>query len=801
MIRALRTAALFALAMSSVGVSATPESELAERLLQAAGAFAQSPQLVSAAEATSEAAMKIVGDDPRLLRQAIDLQFQLGNREKALELLNAYRKLQPEDQLSQVQTIDLLTAGMQSADAKRKYLSQIAASDMVPKEVRSHVSTQLFVLLSEQGDDAEALRQLNQALLLNPVNAKALQVMVERLFTNPSTAPQRAQAIVNLLKSNPMQPASIATLAEELARVGASEEAIAMYRKSLEMNNALSVTPGVDDVINVTALLLATGKPQETPGLAAGATQLAPGSGRAWFMRLLVEKQVGTEQTLAPVLNDARTALTRNLMVLHRQIDPKAPEVTEQTPAALPDVASDATAAKTAGEFASVYAAALSDLAWLDAYFGNKSPDPAVMTALATLLGENNVVTTRLQGFAALSSGRDDEAGVKLAAIAERDSLARVGMLALRLKKGESKDALSAEASTLLAQMPIDVWSATLRNTLKDLAPITFATADKDAVIAESAKLPDAWLQFPKNANTFYLAELRAVRIGLQLGEPMLMTLRIQNISQYPLVIGPGGVIDQTVVIDAQARGPVEQYFPGVAMAKLTGVLVLQPRQSIVTPIRVDNTDLTNFLNAAPHVSLTVYASAVTNARVVQGQNGSGIIPGPGGFREQAESVLDRAASPLAKDTIREQLAANLGNADAMVRLVAYRSVAANVQALLNVPQATDQHKQLAEVGVKMIDTALSRETDASIKAHVLQLQLGFTRDPETLLGSIKSMLAAPEWQSRIIGTLVAVSVPQAKRQELLKPLANDPDESIKKLAAAVITIPDPQPATQPGNP
>ena len=68
-------------------------------------------------------------------------------------------------------------------------------------------------------------------------------------------------------------------------------------------------------------------------------------------------------------------------------------------------------------------------------------------------------------------------------------------------------------------------------------------------------------------------------------------------------------------------------------------------------------------------------------------------------------------------------------------------------------------------------------------------------------LEQIKSMVASPEWQSRIIGTLVAVSVPQAKRPDLLQPLANDPDESIKKLAAAVAVIPDPQPATQPVNP
>ncbi len=800
--RALKTAAaLLALSWTSAGALATtPESELAERLVQTAGAFAQVPSLADAAQATDELAGRILGNDPRLLRQAVELQFQLGNRDKAIELLNALRKVKPDDQLSQVQTIDLITSGMESADAKRKYLSQVAGVDQVPAEVRSYVCTQLFVLLTEQGDDAEALRQLNQALLLNPVNPKALQFAVERLFTGTSTAAQRAQAVVNLLKSNPMQPASIATLAEELARAGATDEAEVMYRKSLEMNNALSIPPSADDVINLIALLMATGKTQEAPGLAAGATQLAPSSGRAWFMRLLVEKQVGTEQSAAPILNDARAALTRNLMVLHGHLHPNAPEVTEQTPAALPDVVADAAAAKASPDIAAAYAAALSDLAWLDAYFGNKSPDAPVMQALSILLGENGVVTTRLQGFAALQSGRDDEAQVKLAAIADRDALARVGVVALKLKKGESKEALLPEASSLLSQMPVDVWSATLRYSLRDLGPITFASAEKDAVVAESAKLPDAWLQFPRNANTFYLAELRPVRVGVQVGEPMLLTLRIQNIGRFPLVIGPGGVIDQTVAIDAHARGPVEQYFPGVAIVKLTGDLVLQPRESVVTPIRVDNNDLTNFLNSAPHVSLTVYPSAVTNARVVQGQQGAGIVPGPGGFRVQAASMFDRAATPLAKEAIRQQLAAQLSAADATQRLYAYRAVGANVQALLNVPQATDQHRELAEAGKKMIAEALARETDPAILAQVKQLQLGFERDAAALVQGIKSMTTAPDWQTRATAALLSVSVPHAQRQDVLAALLNDADETVKKLAAAIVAIPDPQPATQPGN-
>ena len=78
--------------------------------------IAQSPEGRPAAEASVEAALRLTSDDARLLRQAIDLQLQLGRADRAVELLNAFRRLQPADQLAQVQTIDLQVAAMQSAD-------------------------------------------------------------------------------------------------------------------------------------------------------------------------------------------------------------------------------------------------------------------------------------------------------------------------------------------------------------------------------------------------------------------------------------------------------------------------------------------------------------------------------------------------------------------------------------------------------------------------------------------------------------------------------------------------------------
>ncbi len=781
--------------------AATPDSLLAERMLQAASAFSQDTKTEPAAPLVADAAQRLVGNDARLLREMIDLRLQLGHGKKAIELLNAYRKLEPTDELAQVQTIDLLVDQMESADARKTYLSQVVGSESVSAAVRSHAGVKLYSLLIESGDDAAAAEQLKKAIAVNPANPKALQLHLERLYASDAKPDVRAAALVDLLKSNPMQPASIAALAQELARVGASDEAITMYRAAFDMNNALGVAPDASDVINLSAMLLASDKAADAASLAASATQLAPSSARAWYMRAMVEKKTGNQQNLTAIVFEARSALVKNLMVLHRVVDPNSPEITENTVAAMPDVRADAAKIEPSSNLGRSYAAALGDVAWLDIYFGNNPLDPVIAEAIVSLTGENSVDITRLQGFAALASGQTDEAAVKLGAIADRDALAKVGMLAIKLKKGESKDALRPEASKLLASMPVDVWSSTVRQTLADLSPLTFETPDKASVIAASAKLPTDWLNFVRNTGNFYLMELIPVNVGVGVGEPMLMRLRLQNVGKYPLVIGPGGVIGQRVAIDAQVRGLAEQYFPGVAIGRVSGQLVLQPRQSVQTTVRIDSPELNGFISSAPHIPLTIYASAVSNPRIVQQpQGGAAVVPGPGGIRVQATRVMDRQSVALSREDNRKQMASDLQAPDAMKRLLAYQTVIANVQALLNQPTPNHQQKQLADVGKQMLDQAMATETDASIKAMVKQATMGFAAERDQILKSLGTMVAAPEWQTRMGAVLSATGLPLAKRVDLLKPLENDPDESVKQTAAIIVTIPDPAPTTAPAS-
>ncbi|HEY0007242.1 MAG TPA: hypothetical protein VGB55_00835 [Tepidisphaeraceae bacterium] len=786
---------LAVLVAAPLAKAASPEqADVAEILMESADSLLQSREGVSVARPLAEIAGRFIGDDARLIRQAIDLRLQLGDRTKALELLTAYRRIDPGDQLAQVQFIDLTVDGMQSADEREAYLAKVVGVEAVAKPVRAHAAVRWHDVLRERMKDAEANAALDKALALNPVNPRALQLASDRAFATAG-APQRAAALVNLIKGNPMQPATLAALAEELARAGATEPAAAMFRKSADMSNAVGMPPDVGDLVNIGAGLSAAGAGKDASTAAAAATQIAPGFARGWFLRVLLAKQSGDAAAYDATVAEARGALTKGLMQFAHAVDPAAPQVTKDTPASMPDVRVLATrvAGLNRADVKEAFVTSLGDIAWLDACYTAQAPDPAVMDALKTLSGENSALVTRIAGFTAVSAGRLDEVQVKLGAIAEKDPLARAGLLAMRLKKNEPKPEIAAEASKLLQEMPVDVWSATLRWLVTDAGPITFKTADADAVIAEAAKLPEAWLNLPRTPQTFYLVDLTPLRVGVVPGEPLLLRLTMQNTSEFPLMLGPGGVVDQVVQLDAATRGPIEQYLPAIAAARLSGRMVLQPRESVSTIVRIDTPRLSSLMNSAPHVAISLYASAVTNPRFTK----EAVVPGPGGFREQAETIIDRPSISITKDNVRNTLYEQTQDNDPLRRLRAVQAIATNVLQLRGLPESASA-APLLESAEKVLQNVIEKDASSAVRSTARQL-LTSVRPASEQEEGLRGMLASPDIEARTIGTMMTFGRPQSQRQTLLKPLAeSDADPTLKALAAAVMAVPDAPPATQP---
>src|SRR6185295_3627134 len=117
------------------------------------------------------------------------------------------------------QLIELNLRKMETADARLAYVNQILGADGVAPEVRSSVAVVAAKLMSERGQPDQTEHMLSEAVRLNNLNLEALRLRYETGMKDLSDF-QKVQALINMIKANPLQPWAVAELADRLADFG-----------------------------------------------------------------------------------------------------------------------------------------------------------------------------------------------------------------------------------------------------------------------------------------------------------------------------------------------------------------------------------------------------------------------------------------------------------------------------------------------------------------------------------------------------------------------------------------------------
>ena len=769
-------------------LAAAPEqADLAERLLEMGEQLDQvSPD---AAAALADAADRMLPADPRLLRQAVDLRLALGQREQAIRLLGQLRQLTPTDQLALVQSIDLLSAQSESAEQKADFLQKMIDNTNLAAEVRSHAAVLLAGVQSERGLDDGVDNAITTALRLNPVNARALQWRLDQQMRH-GTAPLRAHALVESLLANPLQPPVLSRLAEEHARAGAVPEAAGLYGRLFDQLTALESPSSSADAINYVLMLLQAGRAKEVPEIAGALLKNDPFNAHVEFLNVLVAQQSGDAAAVTTAIATARGAFNRSLMGLQQRLDSNAPNPDGIANPPLPDVVGVAGKLKAAENpnLSRAFLQTLADLAWLDVYFlGQPAPQPVVdaIHTLSQVDGDsNNAVTARIDGFTALAAGKLDVASQTLSHVADRDVLSQLGMLIVRLKQGQDAAAVTSDGTKLLQQYPVDVISLMIRQSLRPAGKIEFRSADADAIVAESKRLPERWLDFARSAADNYLLSIEPVVANVALGDPVLVQVTLQNVGNRPLLIGPGGVIDQYVPLDITVRGLQQQAFPAAGFARLTASLVLRPGQSVTATTRVDNPAVAAYLATGPQYDAAMFVSGIVNAA----SHGGALVPGLGGVRRQANGVVDRAPINYAQQSVRDAVAALLAGTNAVDRARAVMQLSAAAAQLASAGDAASQ--QLAAGATAAMQKTADGDASPTVRA-VARQQLALQQNDADQSKAVQAMLASADFETKLLGCLLTINRAAADRRAMLSPLGNDADPILQRLAAALAKLPD----------
>lgn len=824
-----------------------------ERIGQAE--FRQSAALLRAATTLNPA-------EPRFWRLLTEAELQLGNGEGALSALQGYRKIAPDDRVAQVQLIELHASRMESGDKAVEYLRNLLPKASVPAEVRSHVAVLLVHRLLDRGEEAQIPAVLDEALTLNPVNVAALGLKYERVASRGTPA-ERVAGLLALLRGNPVRPTAMAELARLLAAAGLGKESLEWFGRAADQFSASGAADPFtyhDLFVDYASQVYLAGQVQAARGMADQLLKADPDDVDAWLLRLVIDRGAGNAETYAKTRQDAAARLNARWAAAAREIDAVGTEregdAVDQGAAAAPEPARDDQTPADAGDAEAprtpaaanskeaaadgaaaaeppsaaeapdpsavaervkglgdddgareLFVSAVSDLAWFEVYFnGDAAAAGKWIEALATVLPDDNLTLARLRGWAQVAQKQPDAARESLEPVRESDPLSALGLIRLALDQaGGDPDALKAaddQARTLLGSNASGLVGAIVAQALKDRGLTPQPRPDAAALRQASQQFPRPWLDIVDHPERFYSVRAEPLRVAHHYGEPMLVRVVVQNLTDYDITIGEAGVIRPGLWFDAQVQTMKARQLPGVAFERLAQSTVLPARQGLAQYVRFDQGGLADYLAASPTQPLQLTGWCMTNPV----RKGEGFGPGPGGFRVPFTRKLSRSGFPAVRPGALEQLARSLevGLPEAKIRgldlMGALMAVAEKASAPPAQPQPAQPAAEKSDPGVPpataLAGTLVPRLVAAAADpvpavAQWAKFELARAGQPEQQAEAVESLLADPRWEGRLLGLVAATELGAAKAEDLAAKVADADGEEppVRDYAAALVEL------------
>lgn len=768
--------------------SATPgDTALAARFAELAREPLQTKNLSranwDACAAMLRAANRLTPGDARYPRYLVDAEVRIGDRDATIDALKLWLKASPTNISAQTQLVDLYVAGLESSDAKLEYLRAIIGKPPVGELIRSHAAARAARILLERSETDQAAKTLAEALRLNPLNVDALRLRLQMVAAT-GTPLERTTAMLALLRANPVQPAVMAMLARQVADVGLPQASLEWYYLAGATGARTGNPPTPAFVAGYIGELFIAGQVDPAQKLADQVLAANPNEVEVWFIKLAMDKAAAAP-TYEETKKKAGVALSNRLAEIrtaHGQKGATTRPVDTGPGLEVPDLAGDLNQVKAmvSDDARNAYVSVLADIAWYQVCYLGQPVTPGVMDFLRQSLPADGVTLARLDGWNALAQGKSDEAKVKLSAVADRDPLAKLGMIRLAGKDAAAQDAAHADARKLVNDNPSGLLGAMLWAELKGPAVQILKTPQAEAIEAELSRFPRDLLKILDTPQEFYAVRGEPPQIAHAYGEPLDVNVTIQNLSDYDLTVGPDGVIRPDLWFDARLRGGIDQQVAGVAFDRIADAGVLKARQSISQTVRLDQDMFGRSLAQNPSMSVQVYAGVMTNPQPAQ----NGLSAGPAGYRVQFPRVMERQATAIGSEALRQKLYNLVATGNGGEKIRTMEVLAAYVQLIRTNKDVTKEALAVAEEMANAIRTGMS-DQEASVQAFATYMS-ALIGPSDQLPKALQQMMTDKSWQKRLLALTAVPALSPDQRTSLPTDLgANDADEVVQAYAKA----------------
>ncbi len=760
------------------------------------------------------AAMRLDPTEPRFPRALADIMLEMNDVPGATDALKKYMALDPADQTAQTQFVDLCLASdqMQSLDQRLTYLRFLLEKQQIPDPVKSEIAYRAAQLLMDRGQNDEALKLLDSARVLNPMNLKALRTRY--IMTQADALPvDRVQQLLAILQANPTDPVVASRLAEQLAQLGLVGPSITWYGVADQLYNITKVRADPAFVLGASSELLLGKHAEDAARLAARYTVALPEDADGWFVILSVLKfqlSLYQDQSMRDVqvqtIQKASIAIANRILVVRKMTgDASATTrpVDSPTDTVLPDLSDDADRFKATQyrDLLGVYQSSLASLAWLDLYYRH---DAAAATPLiddlARLSLPNDPTVQRLLAWKQFIAGDAKGALPKLQTLGREDPLAALGAILIELSDPITQPRAVAKAQKLLNDHASGVIAAVLWSAFTDYHLSVEPSPDSGSVATLAANVPQSFLQLVTEPRGFYTMEVTPVKSAFRFGEPILVRVTMQNVSTVNMGIGDDCAVRPELWFDAHLRGAINQGVAGIAVGRLDQRLVLAPGNSVSTIIRVDQDALHQLFVDNPTVDLSVNLLLVTNPTVPEKQNAQAqsamAQPGICGYAQPSTDLISREPTPISNPQQRLALYQGLTSDDGGEKIRTMDVIAAYLK-LLQGNNDPNAQAIVAELLGKL------HRVDNAGKDCVLSFQkylLASGAAAPDQVDAVNEMANDPHWQTQLLALQLTNQLGE-KGIPIADQLTGSKDPIVRDYAAALSESLRATAATQPSNP
>jgi len=521
-------------------------------------------------------AERLRGDIPQVNRQLAALYEELADLEKAAAAARRYVRVRGDDYAMGVRLIRLAEPAAETADDRAALLKGFVADEHLSAAVRAFASAKLAGIYRGQGEKRKALAACEQALALDPLQPAALRWQAGAGEEKLGPAAELRLALARF-RADPRGVSASWEVARLLQAAGLATEALSFHRLAHRLSQ-IKRLPDADMeklLVDYFNAMLDAGQADEAVKVFEPMTKGYARSRGLHALMVEAYRAVGN-------VNRAKAEI----------------DVLRQIYAPLEAADADRSPRESA------------ELAWFYTIFaGDAGKARQYALEAARAAGEDPGVRLAL-GASSLKTGKADEGVRTLAALVEEDPYAAAILAEHYLAAGKddaARAALKRGAGELRSGPGWRRLEALAKAHKVSLPPAPHAGGMREAL----AGLPAHVLDMARSPERAVRLSLAAATARVRPGEPVAVTLELENISAHRVPLGASGLLNPVVYLGVSIEADEKINLPHLTPVPLPAPRYLAAGAKVRVTARVDVGAAERALRTRPLQQVTVTVSAL----------------------------------------------------------------------------------------------------------------------------------------------------------------------------------------------